>query len=381
MPPLPPITNAKCPRCGYDLRGAIETWKEQCPLLGICTECGLEIKWAEVLHPEKFEPQWCVEFVPSRKLFLQSCGKTLLRSFWPFHFWHALKMSMPIRWRQLVTYIVVLFMPLLIGYVTLQTTAAFRMRYDLEQSMAQQQQSLSQSLAQMQMMMSSQRLTTQQRQQIILQTQNLQQIVNTGYSINHSYLSAVIEMVVSPLGQTSSGTTTSGLIGVWPYTSPIECHPWLFELRLGYLTSVSSKHKLYLIVVWFGLSMWLWFLFPFSFVLLPVSRRRAKVRWSHVLRVTIYGCFIPISAITVSMFAIAIGYAFENTFGSMIQIVQLSSRYFMTTLIIIWWATAIKRYLHILHSWAVACLLSIMLFFMYLGVLWAVFPDFLLALW
>ncbi|MFB3103994.1 MAG: hypothetical protein ACE1ZA_03615, partial [Pseudomonadales bacterium] len=52
---------ARCPRCGYDLRGAIGTWADQCPLHGTCAECGLQFVWAEVLHPEKFEPQWCVE--------------------------------------------------------------------------------------------------------------------------------------------------------------------------------------------------------------------------------------------------------------------------------------------------------------------------------
>ena len=75
---------AKCPRCGYDLRGAIETWREQCPLTGRCNECGLDIKWAEVLHPEKFEPLWCVEFARAGNRLSVTCGKTYIRSFWPF---------------------------------------------------------------------------------------------------------------------------------------------------------------------------------------------------------------------------------------------------------------------------------------------------------
>ena len=36
---------AKCPRCGYDLRGAIATWTEQCPLHGTCAGCGLQFAW------------------------------------------------------------------------------------------------------------------------------------------------------------------------------------------------------------------------------------------------------------------------------------------------------------------------------------------------
>lgn len=38
-----------CPRCGYDLSGIIASWTDSCPLAGICSECGLEFRWRDLL--------------------------------------------------------------------------------------------------------------------------------------------------------------------------------------------------------------------------------------------------------------------------------------------------------------------------------------------
>ncbi|MEE8155884.1 MAG: hypothetical protein V3T53_13105 [Phycisphaerales bacterium] len=122
-----------CPRCGYDLRGAIGTWADQCPLHGTCAECGLQFVWAEVLHPEKFEPRWCVEFAPRWRQVSRACVGTFARSFWPFGFWRWLKMSMPIRWRRIFAYFVLLAFPFLIGYVAIQTAAVVRIRLNTNQ--------------------------------------------------------------------------------------------------------------------------------------------------------------------------------------------------------------------------------------------------------
>ncbi len=52
----------QCPRCGYDLRGAVQSWRDACPLDGRCTECGLGFEWADLytrpLHRWLFEHQW-----------------------------------------------------------------------------------------------------------------------------------------------------------------------------------------------------------------------------------------------------------------------------------------------------------------------------------
>ena len=76
------ITNAACPRCGYELRGIVDSWTESCPLLGVCSECGLEFKWSEVFCPDKYEPVWCVEFRTAGWL-PRSALKTLMMSLRP----------------------------------------------------------------------------------------------------------------------------------------------------------------------------------------------------------------------------------------------------------------------------------------------------------
>ena len=51
----------RCPRCGYDQRGEMAKWADSCPLTSVCTECGLEIDWAELISPKFERPAWCVE--------------------------------------------------------------------------------------------------------------------------------------------------------------------------------------------------------------------------------------------------------------------------------------------------------------------------------
>ncbi|MCA3005477.1 MAG: hypothetical protein IOD15_08950 [Phycisphaerales bacterium] len=52
---------ALCPRCGYDLVGEVMRWQGACPLDGRCSECGLELRWAEVLDREQRHPAWSYE--------------------------------------------------------------------------------------------------------------------------------------------------------------------------------------------------------------------------------------------------------------------------------------------------------------------------------
>jgi len=52
----------ECPRCGYDLRGVVSSWRDTSPLIGKCSECGLSLEWSELLSRDQAEPAWCVEF-------------------------------------------------------------------------------------------------------------------------------------------------------------------------------------------------------------------------------------------------------------------------------------------------------------------------------
>ncbi len=277
-------------------------------------------------------------------------------------------------------YIAVLCIPLLGSYVTIQSVAAIRVRFDLQQMLEEEQRSLPQAITQMQGMLSSSQISPQTRRFLLRQIRATQVAMMIGYSMSHSYLTATTEAVLTPLRSRSSGTYT-GQLGVIPYPAPSNLHSSLFEQRFSYLASVARRSLVSLTIAWFGLGVWMWLLLPLSFVLLPVSRRRAKVRWGHIARVSAYGFFIPVTAIVGSMLCISIGYALDPLIDLMLRCAHVLSRYFMPALIIIWWATSIRHYLRMPHSWFVAVLLSGMLFLLYLAALWFIYPDFLLALW
>lgn len=369
---------ARCPRCGYDLRGAIGTWGEQCPLQGTCTECGLQFAWAEVLHPEKFEPRWCVEFALRRGVLFRASLATFIRSFWPFGFWRTLKMSMPIRWGRLVMYIAILCLPMVGSYVTIQSFAALSVRSKIGQTLTTTRQGIAQSIIQLQQS-SYPPDASWQRQSVLSEIQKLQAMMAAGDSINHSPTDAVIEAVLTPFSKRSGGTINLQGV-VLSYPGPRQLHSRVLQENVLSVSWLTRRHRTDLTIAWFGLGVWLWLLLPLSFVFLPMSRRRAKVRWGHIARVSAYGCFIPVTAIAGSMLCISIGYALAPLIDPMLRCAQVLSRYFVPTLIIIWWASSIRQYLRIPHSWLVAVLLSGMLSLLYLAALWFAFPDFLLAL-
>ena len=74
-----------CPRCGYDLRGHVETWADACPIRGECPECGYAYEWAELLNPSRQRVTWLYE--RARRRSVGRAWATFLRSLAPTWFW------------------------------------------------------------------------------------------------------------------------------------------------------------------------------------------------------------------------------------------------------------------------------------------------------
>jgi hypothetical protein len=76
------------------------SWAEACPLEGVCSECGLGVRWAEVLNPSLTVPTWSFEHAPAgrktRRLFT-----TWLVALWPPRFWRAIRLEHPLAMRRL----------------------------------------------------------------------------------------------------------------------------------------------------------------------------------------------------------------------------------------------------------------------------------------
>ncbi len=97
---LPPA----CPRCGYDLGGAVAVWngsgKEQregasCPLEGVCSECGLRFRWAEIMDWRNGLARWLFEQSPALPKwikFKQLCATTV-RSLSARRLWQSIPMA------------------------------------------------------------------------------------------------------------------------------------------------------------------------------------------------------------------------------------------------------------------------------------------------
>lgn len=86
-----PTPTCACPRCGYDLSGVVDSWTEQCPVQGVCSECGLEFGWKFVLN-ETFRTDPL--FVETATLRLRSAWfVTSVRALNPRRFWKWVKME------------------------------------------------------------------------------------------------------------------------------------------------------------------------------------------------------------------------------------------------------------------------------------------------
>lgn len=357
-----------CPRCGYDLRGALATWNDTCPLDGTCTECGLHLDWAHVLRPGKFAPAWCVEFAP-RRGFGPACVSTFGRSFRPWRFWSALKMSMSLGRRRLVAYVALLILPVLVAYASVQTVAAIRMRYEWQQSLDDYKKQAQQDVAALERQLENLddvRWRWSLRQRLRMRRQE----ANATYTINHSYPAAVAEAVFVPWRSSSTGII-SAPSGSWPYSGPWRIRQTLVDDWDGWLTTLTAV----------GMGLWISLVVPVTFVLLPVSRRRARVRTVHLVRVASYGLFIPSAIITASLLSVAAGSAFLDPGEDWVTMARVLIHYGLVPMIVIWWAAAIRRYLMMPHAWAVALLLSLLSFLLLSGVMWLLAPDFFISRW
>lgn len=91
---MPPAASTLCPRCDYDLSGAVESWRSECPLEGRCPECGLDYRWAELLNPALTVPAWSFEHAHARHI--RAWFSTARRTLRPASFWRALRMEHPL---------------------------------------------------------------------------------------------------------------------------------------------------------------------------------------------------------------------------------------------------------------------------------------------
>jgi hypothetical protein len=88
-----------CPRCGYDLSGQADAARRehagQLPLMGQCSECGLEMEWADAYEPNRTRVRGFIEHVD--RWFLFAAWRTWWMAVLPWVFWRRVKIEMAVR--------------------------------------------------------------------------------------------------------------------------------------------------------------------------------------------------------------------------------------------------------------------------------------------
>lgn len=116
----PPSRPAICPRCGYDLAGAVTAWgSDSCPMKGLCSECGHAFEWADVLAPVRQRVLWLYEHAP-HWWSARSAIATLLLALLPNVFWRRVQPHHYVQPQRLAAWPVAL----LLGWAVLWATAS-----------------------------------------------------------------------------------------------------------------------------------------------------------------------------------------------------------------------------------------------------------------
>jgi len=385
-----------CPRCGYDLRGTVATWTESCPLAGVCTECGLELSWPEVLQPEKYEPRWCIEFEPRRRRVVRAAFKTFGRSFVPWRFWLEIRMSHPIRWRRLAMYLCLLFLPLVLVYVVCQATVALQVKHRLEDEILAMHAQHPASIAAWQQRLAAlpsdpeflardpaeQQAWIQQYQGYIASAQRAMTMPPT---FEYPDWHAIFHAVFTPSSSELRGQLSwQGVNLKYPPTR------WLWHMAFlddrglfwavnqanaprGQRRLVSAPNVRY----WWrrvtlqtaaplamGISAVL--ILPCTFLLLPFSLRRAKVRPGHIARVGTYSLFIVPTVTIVVAIAFWITFMWPATESLLLRPVRQFAIFSPWVLLIAWWSCATPQYLRMKRAWLVVLVMTALTFVMVL---------------
>ncbi len=301
------VDEPRCPRCGYQQRGIIEAWREHCPLEGVCTECGLVFEWRNVLIPSLDPPPWCIEYGRWKKVPWR-VARTIGLTFRPWKFWSGLQMHHPIRPGRLLLYPVglALFCYLLIAIAT--------------------------GLGMVLAMVDS---------------------AQSGFTVRFPQaLYAVLHAVVLPFSDHA-----------YDFLSPPQGRWFTGESAADISHELLSSGPL-----WITIFACAHFLAAAGFALLPLSRRKAKVRWAHIGRAAVYGLgLIPVAIfffLLIGLLALAgdltivsvshLWYGWRGPTG----FAHLSGFCILFLLHVVWWSFATSRYMKMPHGWGVG--LSVM---------------------
>jgi hypothetical protein len=227
---------------------------------------------------------------------------------WPWGFWKSLKMSHEMRWRRIAAYLVMLVGPLylLVG---------------VGHGMAARAQWV--------------------------------EIYGDGPTSMPSPFKAVIQSALLPYSDTSPGSVSipAGMFGAGPTITPFPPPSQQVRIDWGDLFGNPVLPMLLGMVV----------LCPAGFLALPVSRRRAKVRYAHIHRVTLYSItfmVLPIGGLLAGPVFEEV--AWNSLIAQLLWVAAVGAVILLPVPLVIWWSCATGRYLKIRHAWGVGLAVVVM---------------------
>ena len=291
-----------CPRCGYDQRGELATWTQSCPLEATCSECGLRWRWAALLGKADQPPSWCVEYATALFDFVFRSLKTMLMAYRPWAFWRSVKMTHFSNWRLLHLHVLFWLAIIYLGFAVSMSGLAWR------------------------------------GWQAEVRWQGRAPITSTTTATK-----SALRAMVLPWSMKSPGQIQMKSMPGW--ASPH--NPPYFYFHQYWKPQLQALLMLLLIHV----------LTAGGFAALPQSRRMAKVRWSHIARVMIYGLGLLLPFVTLMVIA--------NTLGGRIMYVLLlniagACAALVLPMEVAWWSSATSRYLKMRHGWGVGLVAVLM---------------------
>lgn len=296
--------DAHCPRCGYDLRGTAATWDDSCPLEGVCNECGLDFDWADLLNPLHRPPEWLIEYAPIRQIVAAAVSTSWI-TFAPLRFWKRMRMVYEPRWRRLAAYLAALAV---VGYVIFAIAVGF-------QAVAMRSHAMS----------------------IFPGTPGVD--VHATASARVVFLQAALRpwSARSP-GKVSFNSSASGL-------------------SYSFGTALSAPH---VVLRWFGpqyvFTLTYLVAAPLVFAILPISRRRARVRWRHIARIGAYSAGLIVPGYLLYFYC-RISFVFGISSGTSLWLSPKSASVLIHIallgtwlLYVVWWSAATHCYLRMRHG-------------------------------
>lgn len=109
MPAGTPDRPPACPRCGYDLSGAVAAWEDACPLEGVCPECGHTLRWAAIFDASRNDIPWLIEHARSKRALVARTMPTLWRMALARPYWKGVGVDSRVRVRPVIVLLSLIF--------------------------------------------------------------------------------------------------------------------------------------------------------------------------------------------------------------------------------------------------------------------------------